>query len=212
MTTQEFQQSITKSEFKEYLTKGFLYDQYKQNMADDLSSNPDAAIKNYIDLNQHRTSRVEKTFAFSEEIKTQLSALKQKIYWLVITEHWCGDSAQNIPVFHQIAEASEGKIELKFVYRDQNPELMDAFLTNHSRSIPKLIQLDSHFNVNGIWGPRPSIAQKLVLKLKANPATAENYANELHLWYAKNRQSAISTEIEKLLFKANQFCPECLIG
>jgi hypothetical protein len=87
---------------------------------------------------------------------------------------------------------------------------MNAYLTNGSRSIPKLVQLNEHFNVTGIWGPRPTTAQKLVMELKANPATAPTYANELHLWYAKDKQQSMEQEVKQLIFRANLFCPDCL--
>jgi thioredoxin-like negative regulator of GroEL len=154
--------------------------------------------------------RVEKTYNVSGELAAQLKSLKHKTYWLILTEHWCGDAAQILPVLNKVAELSEGKIEMKLVYRDQNEVLMDAYLTDGSRSIPKLVQLDEHFNVTGIWGPRPSVAQQLVKQLKSNPATASTYANELHLWYAKDKQQSLEKEIAQLIFRANLFCPDCL--
>jgi hypothetical protein len=63
--------------------------------------------------------------------------------------------------------------------------------------------LDNQFNVTGIWGPRPLVAQNLVKLLKSNPETAEIYAQELHLWYARDKQISIDSEIQKLLTKAN---------
>ena len=179
-------------------------------MAEDLAVNADFKIKEYINLNQRRMYRVEKTFEISAELAAQIKNLKHKAYWLILTEHWCGDASQTLPVFNSIAEMSNGKIEMKLVYRDQNPALMDAHLTNETRSIPKLIQLDEHYNVTAFWGPRPSVAQQLVKQLKANPATAATYANELHLWYAKDRQKSLESEIGKLIYRANLFCPDCL--
>lgn len=115
-----------------------------------------------------------------------------------------------MPVLSAVADLSGGKIEMKLVYRDKHDALMNAYLTNGTRSIPKLIQLDEHFNVTSIWGPRPTVAQKLVKELKANPATAANYANELHLWYAKDKQQSMEKEIAQLLFRANLVCADCL--
>lgn len=203
-------QAITKGRYKSYLQKAISYNQYKQQMAEDLALNDDLKIKEYINLNQRRMHRVEKTFAASATLNEQIKNLKHKIYWLILTEHWCGDASQTLPVFNALAELSEGKIEMKLVYRDQNDELMNAYLTNETRSIPKLIQLDEHFNVTGIWGPRPTVAQKLVKELKLNPVTAITYANELHLWYAKDRQQTLQDEISKLIFRGNLFCPDCL--
>lgn len=210
MTTDIRKATIRKSDFAEYIQKGVSYEQYKQQMAEDLALNADLKIKEYINLNQSRMHRVEKTYSIAPEILNQVNNLKHKIYWLILTEHWCGDASQMLPVFNKIAEAANGKIEMKLVYRDQNPELMDAYLTDGSRSIPKLIQLDEHFNVTGIWGPRPNTAQQLVKQLKSNPATAALYANDLHLWYAKDKQKSVETEIAKLLFRASLFCPDCL--
>jgi hypothetical protein len=155
-------------------------------------------------------ARVEKTYKVSGELAAHVTSLKHKTFWLVLTEHWCGDASQILPALNTIAILSKGKIEMRLVYRDQNAELMDAYLTDESRSIPKLIQLNEHFNVTGIWGPRPNTAQLLVKQLKSNPATAVTYANELHLWYAKDKQQSLEKEIAKLIFRANLFCPDCL--
>lgn len=201
---------IRKSDYKNHLETGIDYDLYSLQLAKDLLLNEDPQIKEYINLNQRRMLRVEKTYTVSAQLAEQVAGLMRKTYWLILTEHWCGDASQTLPVFNKIAEMSKGKIEMKLVYRDQNPKLMDAYLTNETRSIPKLVQLDEQFNVTGIWGPRPTEAQKLVKQLKSNPATAANYASELHLWYAKDKQKSLEAEISKLLFRANLFCADCL--
>jgi hypothetical protein len=203
-------QTLTKSEFRAFLDKGVHYDRYRADLTEALEKEQDPKMKEYILLNQHRMNRVEKTYLPSEEVLKSLGTLNHKTFWLVITEPWCGDSAQNLPVFQKLADLSGGNIELSFLYRDENPVLMDAFLTKGSRSIPKLVQLDSHLNVNGIWGPRPTIAQKLVAEWKANPETAADYSTHLHLWYAKDKQKSLEAEILKLLAKANMFCQDCL--
>jgi Thioredoxin len=210
MTTETKNSTIKKTDYASYIQNGVDYDLYKRHMAEDLALNPDIKTKEYINLNQRRMYRVEKKYHVSDDILGHIKRLKPKTYWLVLTEHWCGDASQILPALSKIAELSEGKIEMKLVYRDQNPELMDIYLTDGSRSIPKLIQLDDHFNVTGIWGPRPTVVQKLVKNLKSNPMTAATYANELHLWYAKDKLQSLETEIAKLIFRANLFCPDCL--
>ncbi len=199
------QQDLINQDYGQYILQGIDYNQYKINMLEELHSNPDDTIRAYIKLNQSRMHRVENTYTLSEDITNQLKGLRHKRYWLVITEHWCGDAAQNLPLFNAVAEASNGKIEMKLVYRNQNPELMNAYLTNGARSIPKIIQLDRHFNTTGIWGPRPGAAQKLVNDLKSNPETAPGYANQLHLWYAKDKHKSLELEVRNLLGRANKF-------
>lgn len=202
--------TVVKQNYKDYLQKGIDYNQYKKQMAEDLKMNDDPKIRAYIDLNQRRMQRVEKTYNISAELSEKIKNLKHKTYWLILTEHWCGDASQTLPALHAITELSGGKIEMNLLYRDQNEELTNAYLTNGTRSIPKLIQLDEHLNVTGIWGPRPTVAQRLVNQLKSNPETATTYGNELHLWYAKDKQQSLEKEVSQLIYRANLFCPDCL--
>lgn len=186
-------------DYKKYLEVGIEYDTYKENLAKDAIDYPDEHLKHYIVMNQHRMHRVEKTAAISPKLAQAINGIKDNIYWLVLTEHWCGDASQIVPFLHKIATESNGKITLKLVYRDQNLDLMDAYLTNNGRSIPKVIQLDSHYHVTGVWGPRPVVAQELVMRLKADEATKETYAEQLHLWYAKDKQHLIGEELTQLI-------------
>jgi hypothetical protein len=203
----------TKSDLKAYLSSGISYAQYKTNMLaelEQLQQSPQQAVQpDYLAINLQRMKRGEKTFRPTAELLSLVKALHHKTYWLVLSEHWCGDAAQNLPALNAVAEASAGKIVLKLLYRDQNLDLIDAFLSNGARAIPRLIQLNSHFGVTALWGPRPNEAQRLVKELKGNPATAETYAEQLHKWYALNKQQAIQGELSILLQRALAFCPEC---
>ncbi len=190
---------ITKTGYQSYFLNGIGYSQYRQESGQSIDEQTDEKMKEYIHLNDHRMNRLDKNYVPGEEILAALKALPGKINWLVISEHWCGDAAQNVPVLHKIAEASEGKIEFRIVYRDKNLTLMDAHLTGTSRSIPKLIQLNEEFEVVAEWGPRPATAQELVVSLRSNPETRDGYANELHKWYAFNRSQDLEIEILKLL-------------
>lgn len=201
---------LKKYEYRDYLDQAVDYAAYVQQMAEDLALNPDPKIKEYIHLNQRRMHRVEKTYEIGSGMQQQIDQLSKPIHWLVITEHWCGDASQSLPVLQKLAEASQGRINLKMIYRDQHPALIEAFLTNGTKSIPKLIQLDEQMNLTGIWGPRPAPAQLLVKTLKANPETAATYANELHLWYAKNKQQDIEKELQQLIQQAERFCTRCV--
>ncbi len=199
MTENELTTVLLKSDYENYFQKGISYDTYKINLSKDIKTNIDEEKVGIISLNQSRIKRVEKTFIPTNELIQLLQNKNDKTYWLMISEHWCGDAAQNVPVFHKITELSQGKIELKIVYRDENLELIDNHLTNNTRSIPKLIQFDQNFNITGIWGSRPKEAQDLLIKLKSDPLKVNTYMNELHLWYAQNKQKALQGEIVDLL-------------
>jgi hypothetical protein len=142
--------ALTKFDYQQYFSEGVLYATYKAQMAMDLISNADIRVQEYILLNQSRMRRLEKTYTPSKELQELLQNLNHKTYRLILTEHWRGDASQTLPVLNIIAELSQGKIELKLVYRDQNQDLMDAHLTNNGRAIPKLIQLNEHFTITGI--------------------------------------------------------------
>jgi hypothetical protein len=157
----------------------------------------------YLPLNWQRTQRLQKTFLLDPAFTQRILSLRANVNWLLIAEHWCGDVSQSIPVIASIAQASQGRINLRIAYRDNNLELMDAHLTDgKSRSIPLLIQLDQDFSVNGTWGPRPMEAQELVKRLKSDPSTAPVYADELHRWYAHDKQQHILDELRQLIMRA----------
>ncbi|MEX2349619.1 MAG: thioredoxin family protein, partial [Flavobacteriaceae bacterium] len=117
----------------------------------------------------------------------ELLKFQKNITWLVITEAWCGDAAQVLPVLNKVAETTP-KIALKLVYRDENPELIEMFLTSGSRSIPKLIALDEHNQVLYTWGPRPTEAAKMVVDFKnLNGLLTPEFKQDLQLWYNKDK-------------------------
>lgn len=155
-------------------------------------------------LNFQRMKRLNKTISINDDIKQFLEKFKKEQTWLVITEAWCGDSAQVTPVLNKIAELSPA-IDLKFVYRDENPELMDAFLTNGGRSIPKLIALSRENEVLFTWGARPSVATQMVadFKQKHGSLTPE-FKEELQNWYNKDKGLNI---VEDLVGHLNQLRP-----
>ncbi len=155
----------------------------------------------YTKLNLQRMHRWEKTFSLRPDIRDLLSVQPVQDWW-VITEAWCGDSAQNLPVLAKMAEASAGNIRLHIVLRDDNPGIMDQYLTNGvSRSIPILVA----FSKEGIqklkWGPRPQAAQILFNEWKnaATPLPFEDFEREMHTWYTRDKGNAVQDEIRALL-------------
>ena len=183
--------------YSEYLDKAVEYTSY-QSLFVEKSENPDSyTYGQYIPMNLQRSSRLDRTFKLTEEqVKIAQNAPQQT--WLVISEHWCGDASQTVPVMAKIAEASQGNISLRLVYRDEVPELMQAHLTNGGMAVPKIVKLDAKKQLINDWGPRPLEAQNLVIKLKSNPETAAKYSEELHKWYAKDKQQSTVKELLEL--------------
>jgi hypothetical protein len=159
-------------------------------------ANQSLALSGYTDLNLKRMLRIYKTTTINQELNELIKNIATKQTWYVITETWCGDSAQSLPVIAKIVEQSNWNIDLRIVLRDENPELMEKYHTNGSKSIPKLIA----FNQNGeelfVWGPRPLPAQEILLSWKNNPQgkTWDEFEKDLHTWYAKDKTQTLQNE------------------
>lgn len=189
--------------YSAYWKKAMSYTMYRSTVSDLLSrglttgQHQSPEMLDYARLNDHRMDRVEKRFQMLPALQEKLNLLEESLHWLVLSEGWCGDAAQNLPALEKIAEHSHGRIHLRVLLRDENTELMDQWLTNGSRSIPKLIQLNAAFEVSGQWGPRPATAQEMVLTARA--AGENTYAERLHKWYAHNNSADLQAEIIALL-------------
>lgn len=161
-------------------------------------------LTHYSTLNEVRMNRLDKTIKVPQEVADKLSRLKKQHILLVISEGWCGDAAQILPVINKMAEASD-RLELRIVLRDENDELMEQYLTNGARSIPKLILIDKETGVvRGSWGPRPTGATQLVkeFKEKHGAFTAEA-KTELQKWYLQDKGLSTMEEIALLIETAD---------
>jgi hypothetical protein len=112
---------------------------------------------------------------------------------LVIAEDWCGDASNTVPIIAKLSDLAPG-LELRVLPRDENPELMDRYLTNGSRSIPIVIGLDETFQEVGHWGPRPSQLQAWVMANRATIPKAELYP-QVRKWYARDHGESTLREV-----------------
>lgn len=191
----------------ERLASAYTYASYRQ-LIDELLAqgrttgpNQSEALLQYARLNEQRMSRLDKTVQLLPEVTAELARLQGQYVWLVLTEGWCGDAAQIVPVLDAVARASGGHLITRYLLRDENPDLMDRYLTGGvSRSIPKLVVLRADTLTEAAqWGPRPAEAQTLLLELKAQGASHEEYAERIHAWYAKDRTRSTQQELVALL-------------
>lgn len=192
---------------QEHLAQAISYGQYRELidvlLAENKTTGTDHSegMVEYTRMNMHRMRRVEKTTVLEDDLVQQMLSLQTKMIWVVLTEAWCGDAAQNVPAIVKIADASP-LVEVKLLLRDENPEIMDAYLTNGGRSIPKVIALDAEtLEVRGTWGPRPEPAQQLVMEAKENNVPFKEMAEQLHGWYAKDGSRSLQQEFKQLIPK-----------
>ena len=162
--------------------------------------NQSDSFVNYTKLNFSRLKRLNKTSNLDPLVLEQLKNIPKPQFWLVLTESWCGDAAQNLPVISKMAEASP-LIELGLILRDEHPEIMDDFKTNGGRSIPKLIAMDKDKTILFTWGPRPDPAQQMYRDYRDRKSglTNEEFKFALHQWYAKDKGATTQQEFAALL-------------
>jgi hypothetical protein len=187
------------------LENSYTYQQFRNLVSHLLTENKSTGniqseeITAFSSLNDRRMKRLDKTIKISDKTSIAMNTISQPQTWLVIAEGWCGDAAQNLPIIHKIAETSN-LVNLKVVLRDDNEDLMNLFLTNGGKSIPKLVVLDKNNNVLNTWGPRPTIAAQMVTNYKTEYGVIDaNLKQNLQVWYNKNKGENIQDDFIKLV-------------
>ena len=200
-----------KNIIRESLQKSMSYNSFKELVSTLLTEGKSTGIQqteallNYSLLSERRMKRLDKTLKLADETKEKLVENKRNLIFLVLMESWCGDGAQTLPVLNKIAEESD-LIELKIALRDENDALMQKFLTNSGKAIPKLIVIDkNNLEVLADWGPRPSIATKRVNEYKAQHGKLDaSFKKDLQVWYNKDKGKSTEKDILEIIQKINK--------
>lgn len=157
------------------------------------------SLSEYSALNQQRMKRLDKTIKLTEETVAKLNQVQKPQTWLVLSESWCGDAAQTLPVINKMAKENKN-VDLKIVLRDENEDLMNEFLTNGGKSIPKLIALNDKNEVVNSWGPRPSTATKMVVNYKEKHGGLDDaFKQDLQMWYNKDKGKDTQKDLLEIL-------------
>jgi len=189
------------------LEKGMSYEEYVVATIDEIENTNSSDLSeeklkgfNFKSLNLKRSSRITGTYEINAELKNILEKVTEPQLWMIITENWCGDSAQNLPYITAFTRENS-LISLKILLRDSNPDIMDQYLTNGTRSIPKLIAFNKGGEELFRWGPRPQAAVKLINQWKEEGLQKQEWMEKLHLWYSRNKGSEIEKEFVELIKK-----------
>lgn len=196
-----------KSTIARALFNSHSYTEYRKLVTDLLlegkstGSEQSESLTNYSKLNEARMNRLEKTIKISDEVLSQLENLEHSYIWLVISEGWCGDAAQILPIINKMALASHKKIDLRIVLRDENEELMNLYLTNGGRAIPKVVVICKETGIaRADWGPRPKEAAELMINYKKEFGVIdEKIKTDLQLWYLADKGLSTQKELMELM-------------
>lgn len=202
--------TITTSEIKNIVNEGLAnsmsYAEYRLLMAELVTTHSATGLDKSADmvaytiLNEQRMRRWDKTIKISSEDQSKIAAFDGDVTWLVLTESWCGDAAHVVPVINKVAELHD-HINLRLVLRDENDALMQQFLTNGGKSIPKLIMIDNTSGeVVDTFGPRPHTATTMVADYKAEHGMLTiEFKESLQQWYNKDKGQSTIADLISLL-------------
>ena len=161
--------------------------------------NQSEAYVHYTKLNLQRMKRLNKTVDIPQSLQELLSQKANNWTWITLTEPWCGDAAQCVPVIEKLGTSSKA-INTVYLLRDEHLTIMDAYLTNGGRSIPKLICLDANGKEVFTWGPRPAVIQLVMNELKASGISdIPTIVEAIQKAYNADQQAGIYAEFEALL-------------
>lgn len=194
VTEQVIENGFSYSEFVEFTEK--LVEEKRTTGA-----NQSEAYLDYTRMCLQRMNRWNKTAKVSAKMTHLMESIQESQIWLIITEAWCGDGAQSIPYLAKLAELNP-KIKLRIIMRDEYPEIMDAYLTNGARSIPKLVAFTEDLKVELFtWGPKPLYLMNRHKEYKhdSKGLSYSGFLEEIHLWYAKNKNQDLEAELFPLI-------------
>lgn len=148
----------------------------------------------YVKLNKSRMNRWLRTGLLKGSTQQTIEKISEVQNWYIITEPWCGDAAHSVPFIYLLSELNQN-IKLTLILRDSEPEWIERYLTNGSRSIPKLIVRNNYDEDLFTWGPRPKECQLLISELKKQQISDEDIKTRAQEWYNKNKGISLQEEI-----------------
>ena len=148
---------------------------------------------NYSRKNVDRMKEIYEATEIPADLAEEIKALDTDIRLLVIGADWCGDVVANAPSISKLADLNP-KIQLRVVDRDRHEDLMNHFLTNGSKSIPKVILCTANMRKHKEWGPRPAECQAIMMEHKGKKPK-EEIVPLIRDWYVNDKHQSVLKEI-----------------
>jgi len=102
--------------------------------------------------------------------RTMLAGFVRQMKLLVVSGIWCGDCVQQCPLLQRIAEAVPGRIDLRFLDRDQNRDLADAVRINAGDRVPVVLYLSEDAELCALYGDRTLARYRALAQKQLGPA------------------------------------------
>ena len=191
-------------DYKELYDKSMSYEEYEElferlfNEKRTTGKEQKESLINYVQLNWQRNKRVKKKYIPSEDLIQRINSTQKKSTIFVITEPWCGDSVFSLTPLGNIKETG-ADIDVRVILRDQEEDVINNYLTNGSKSIPKMLVFKNEKEV-ATWGPRPKALLDFVQEYKSKEGfSKEELSKEIQLWYNKDKGEQVFSELEEMI-------------
>ncbi|MBS7334075.1 MAG: thioredoxin family protein [Weeksellaceae bacterium] len=187
----------------DYIKNGYSFEDYLEKIEDQLEEqieldDPKELVPYYA-INLKQSREIRKNFRYNPGMEKKAKSYNADIKFLIISEGWCEDASQIVPVVDRLAETIG--VECKFVFRDENIELMEEYNTNGSHSIPIIIGVTPDGDEAFRFGPRPAKAMNFTERFKRDPDkySRADFEEDLDRYYLENHGQDIITEILELI-------------
>ena len=197
-------QSAQESTLLERIRQGLTYEAYRSEWERHIQRPLKGLDKNarkylfYARYNWERAERLAAVYEMSPEMRQAVDAVAEPQWWMVLTESWCVDSAYALPIF-SAATIRNPRIIMRILSRDENLDLMDRYLTNGGRSIPKLVAFSEDGEELFQWGPRPAELQAARARWIEARIAGPDISRRTVEWYEAGGWRAIEIEMTNLL-------------
>jgi thiol-disulfide isomerase/thioredoxin len=148
--------------------------------------------------NSDRMEALRQGLALEPDAVEQLGALDRPVHVVVIAETWCGDVVRHVPVLQGLAEAAPN-MNVRYISREQHPDVFVRFLTNGGEAIPKFVFLSDTFVECGNWGPMPDACREIIARGKACGDVGAARAKVSALYEADSDLHVVATELLHLI-------------
>ncbi|MBE2185236.1 MAG: thioredoxin family protein [Rhodothermales bacterium] len=197
-------EAVTAAEaFERTRTRGLTYAAFRAAWDEKLDASPsglspdERKYRHYAKYNRERSAAVHAAYTPSERVRAALAA-SPPLTALVITEDWCGDSAFALPVIAE-AFATDPRHTLRILPRDEHLDVMERYLTNGGRSIPKMVLFDADGTEHATWGPRTASGQAHRATLVAEGLDYAAIAARMVTWYEAGGWQDVDGELAALV-------------
>ena len=173
----------------------------------EILSNPNAPAPynnidylDYAKLNWARQQRWLKTGVVDPVLADVISKIDVPQQWIIITEPWCGDASHTVPFIYKLSTLNP-LVDASYQLRDAEPFLIEQYLTNGGKSIPKLIIRDEAGKDLIVWGPRHAACQLIYAELTAAKADFGTVKTVLQKWYNADKGKSFQQELLEAIRK-----------